>query len=573
MKLQKIKKAWFGLLCVFLLIVTFSKGAFAKEKVYEYSDGVSEFDYSQVKDEKSESQKNYSNPSLTESRFNSLQLSGVVLSKDTANKHWERKDLKNDGYGSVVWDPATATITIDSVNFGEFLKRYNDALNRANNILYFDAVDPDDTVTIKLKGQNIYKPMIEEVKKALAEHNEKYPNQVRGPEFLEETVSIQANCNIVIEAIDNASLELQAYDIFRGNENSRPAINASSTSGKRDVTIKGGHLKLSAYKDFQTISARNVVIENSVVEAISNEGRGIVAEKSLNISGDSKVTVTSNKTAMQGENITILNGVVKASSTSGYGIYTTNGNIDIKDGQVKAISAEKMPAILARVTTVDNKELPKVSIILGDTLSSLNNKLAVTNWIQNGENWYADSIFVPNDVTLPIENTDLSPNQIEIKNYPQLALDSSTSSDLNVVEDSKIVTGKGLLNNDNASVAKTVDEVRKLFKDVDSDYKITIEHADGSVMNADELVGTGCVVVLKDGEEIIDYNIIVVMGDVTGNGIIDTDDAVKILDTIAKPDENKLAGAYELAACVKGKETYNTDDVVKIQDIIVKAMN
>ena len=219
MKLQKIKKAWFGLLCVFLLIVTFSKGAFAKEKVYEYSDGVSEFDYSQVKDEKSESQKNYSNPSLTESRFNSLQLSGVVLSKDTANKHWERRDLKNDGYGSVVWDPATATITIDSVNFGEFLKRYNDALNRANNILYFDAVDPDDTVTIKLKGQNIYKPMIEEVKKALAEHNEKYPNQVRGPEFLEETVSIQANCNIVIEAIDNASLELQAYDIFRGNEN------------------------------------------------------------------------------------------------------------------------------------------------------------------------------------------------------------------------------------------------------------------------------------------------------------------------------------------------------------------
>ena len=399
MRLQKIKKTWFGIVCIFLLLATFSKSVLAEEKVYKYTGDVTEFDYSQVKDEKSEYQKNNSNPSLTEDRFNSLQLSGVVLNKDKVNKHWERRDLESDGYGSVVWDPATATITIDSVNFSEFLKRYNDALNRANFILYFDAVDPDDTVTIKLKGKNIYKSMIEETKEALAEHNQEHPDQVRGPEFLEETVSIQANCNIVIEAIDDASLELQAYEIRQGKESYRPAISASSANGKRDVTIKGGHLKLSAYKDFQVISARNVVIENSVIEATSNEGKGILAEKSLNISGDSKITVNSNKTAMQGENITISSGEVVASSTSGYGIYTTNGNIDIKDGHVKAIGAEKMPAILAQTVTTDIKETPKMGIILGEGLSSLNNKLAVTDWIQSDENWYANSVFVPNDAT------------------------------------------------------------------------------------------------------------------------------------------------------------------------------
>lgn len=515
-------------------IIAFS----AEKKEYKYKGDVTTFDYTGLTHHSTEAggeyTKNLSNPVLTESRFKRIQAPGILLTKSeedkaNPNKHWECNDINDDNYGRIVWDPATATLTLDNVNFSELGKRHDQSVNHANSVLDIAAVDPDDTVTIVIKGKNTYVPVLKEV---VEKYDKEHPDKPIEENAKTEQVFISVNCNLVIKAEgDDASLDIKSYGMVYGEEVERSHAIQVWDSEKNifhNLTIESGTLNLEGFKSGNAIAAGSVTINGGTVNATSKETSAITAR---------------------------------------------DGKITINGGTVVAKAAIGTPAMYARTNGIQNDSIiPENGIVLGKNMRSLGYIPVITQLISDGEigTYHADTVFAPNGTEGPLEDTKNAPSEITVAYNPELELNDSDSS-LNIEQngDEKILTGDNLLNTDSASGIK-VEEIIKDFEDFGNGCEIKITNNQGDTLSNSDSVGTGSKIELVKDGVVIDTVIVIVKGDVDGDGKIDVSDATNMLNAISGIRDD-FEGIYEEASHVTESSNLTVADVVRVLDIATNA--
>ena len=531
---DKIRKIFTSSLAVLTVVGTSPMIVVSADaKKYEY-DGAADFDYSEIKYHGSsnnhslpryyETDKNLSNPKLKEDRFVRLQAPGMELDSTDVNKHWECNDIDDDGAGNIIWDPATATLTLDNVDFGKLSYRHDQVDNHANATLDIAAVNPNDTVTIVIKCKNVFKPILDEAKK-------KDIIDRLGKDYVSEQVMISANCNIVIKAGDeNASLDVESYSMSRGEEASKyHAIQAwdPDTGAFHNLTIESGTLNLKAFKSGNAIVAASVTVNGGTVNATSLEDTAITAR---------------------------------------------NGKITINGGTVVAKAASGKPAMYARTINInDAGTTPEIGIVLGDDMRSIGNKPLVTKLISDGDagTYHYDTVFVPETTVGPLEDTTTALSDVTVEYHPILELNGSDDS-LDVKQDGsdKVLTGDNLLDSEGAAGSKVAD-IKKDFEEAAEGFEIIVVNNEGTKLSDTDSVGTGSKIELVKNDVVFDTIVVVVKGDVDGDGKIDVSDAVNMLNAISGV-RGSFTGVYEQASHVIGDPVLTVADVVKVLNINTK---
>ena len=131
------------------------------------------------------------------------------------------------------------------------------------------------------------------------------------------------------------------------------------------------------------------------------------------------------------------------------------------------------------------------------------------------------------------------------------------------------LTGGGIGDGTTAGAIKAGD-VAKLFDNPGG--AIIVANADGEELGAADTVGTGCVIQLKNGDGVFQEVVVVVKGDVTGRGVVDSTDMMDIIGHIK--GTSTLTGAFLKAANTTG----SADDTITSADLmdvvmLVKANN
>ena len=145
-------------------------------------------------------------------------------------------------------------------------------------------------------------------------------------------------------------------------------------------------------------------------------------------------------------------------------------------------------------------------------------------------------------------------------------------SELNLMSSSRLVVdSSGYLRNIpiitdesmGTHIAETVAEIKKNF----ANESIVIVDINGKTLSDEDSVGTGSVVMLMDGETVIDSITIVVTGDYDGNGSINNRDAAKITRYLVDKEEANL---YQMVAIdVNGDGYVNNRDASMISRYLV----
>ena len=122
-------------------------------------------------------------------------------------------------------------------------------------------------------------------------------------------------------------------------------------------------------------------------------------------------------------------------------------------------------------------------------------------------------------------------------------------------------------------VIRTVKEgqtVKSLKKEMLNPYELLEVYHDGNKLEEDEVVRTGSVIKLVDGDIEYDSRTIVVLGDVNGDGIVSIADLMKTQSYILG---NKLTEIEKIAADVSGDGLVQINDFMMIQSHILELIN
>lgn len=189
--------------------------------------------------------------------------------------------------------------------------------------------------------------------------------------------------------------------------------------------------------------------------------------------------------------------------------------------------------------------------------------------MDDGTTLYDDTLtFTAKDNTTTIE-VDLK--VVEFKAL--VSEEKDTTKDENVViteaEGVKIATSAAIAAGKDDASAMKAEDVIELFETPTAGYAIKVIDKDGDEIEeaalATTVVGTGAEVQLVDGDgNVVDSVVIVMPGDVLGNGMVRIEDIVQIA-AVMKGDAT-LEGAFKLAANVQGES-----DVIDIADIMMVA--
>ncbi len=91
--------------------------------------------------------------------------------------------------------------------------------------------------------------------------------------------------------------------------------------------------------------------------------------------------------------------------------------------------------------------------------------------------------------------------------------------------------------------------------------------AEDEEVSEDQKLGTGMVIKLIKDDRVHDSDILVIKGEITGDGLIKVGDVVAVVNNYLDADENPLEGAYFLAADMDDSGTIRVGDVVAIVNI------
>ena len=149
-------------------------------------------------------------------------------------------------------------------------------------------------------------------------------------------------------------------------------------------------------------------------------------------------------------------------------------------------------------------------------------------------------------------------------NTTQLVLDVVDVKDVDPLTEQIILTDTASYTLDekllkNVTADTTVQTLLTQFKNV----SLTVLDKDGNPLTGSDTVGTGATVNLYNGSKLVDCVTVVVLGDVDGNGHVDTTDYVRIKSVVLSAFA--LSQAETFAADVDNSGTVNTTDYMRIK--------
>ena len=97
--------------------------------------------------------------------------------------------------------------------------------------------------------------------------------------------------------------------------------------------------------------------------------------------------------------------------------------------------------------------------------------------------------------------------------------------------------------------------------------RLKIYRSDGVTEYTGDKIGTGMIVKLFKGSVVVDQKVIVVKGDTDGTGVIDSIDALKVVNHII--ENELLSGVYKVAAETTGDDEINVIDALRIVNHII----
>lgn len=330
-----------------------------------------------------------------EERLNFVNVNSTRLSDPNNTKSFMKL-----GEGTLTWDPATFTMTLDNITV------VGDGWNTSGAIeIVFEEAQQDNQVTLVLKGEN----SITSTSTAIYCRNGDLT--IRAEEGASLTVdsvynSIHGNYLNSIW-VENGSLTIEdgSYDMKAGY----PVINASA-----DIAIGGGAQMKAVSTNGNALytGGGTIQIDGAAVSATATNGTAISGAAGVSIQNGAQVNAgtTAKMSAIYSEqgNIEVKGETtsVTASSTQDSAIFTRNGNIILESGTVNVTAAKGFSPIVARTsgTANDPASVPAAQekIQIGEGLTLNGAKVAATNWkTADGEGgYYSDVMLVPADVEL-----------------------------------------------------------------------------------------------------------------------------------------------------------------------------
>ncbi len=152
----------------------------------------------------------------------------------------------------------------------------------------------------------------------------------------------------------------------------------------------------------------------------------------------------------------------------------------------------------------------------------------------------------------------VSPDAFEVKDGAKdIYVGKELISEIILVDSSSYLKEENRINNVPSLIS--VDTFLKEFKN----ENLKVKDANENVISGTSVVGTGAVVELYDGETLVDSAVVVVLGDIDGNGVIDTTDYLRVKSAFL--EAMKLGDAQTIAADVDGNGTIDGTDYMRIK--------
>jgi hypothetical protein len=183
------------------------------------------------------------------------------------------------------------------------------------------------------------------------------------------------------------------------------------------------------------------------------------------------------------------------------------------------------------------------------TWTALQSALAAANIV------VSDSDASQNDVDLAKTNLQ------KAKSGLSTAIVEFADSNMNIVK-TEGGYAKGI------EVAKTASEIKSSFYEGTEMYVKIYDNKTGALINETDKVGTGCKIKFEVDGEIKEEATVVITGDVKGDGEINSDDVLLILNMMLKGVN--LTDEYLAAANTKNDGDINSDDILLILNFMLK---
>lgn len=202
------------------------------------------------------------------------------------------------------------------------------------------------------------------------------------------------------------------------------------------------------------------------------------------------------------------------------------------------------------VTVPNNVTSLVIRGTLEDNLATL--KIGTTSLIETNEYTLNNLIVGENIVKLEVTS------ESGITKTYQVTITKEDTPGLN-----KITSSIHTITNDYITSVKPDTSFDTFKTEFDNDSnELVLYEADGITKVTNKKIGTGMILKLERGGKVLDQKIIVIYGDTNGDGNVELNDAVKIVNHYL--ETSLLTGAYEIAADVNKNNNVGLDDAVKI---------
>jgi hypothetical protein len=111
----------------------------------------------------------------------------------------------------------------------------------------------------------------------------------------------------------------------------------------------------------------------------------------------------------------------------------------------------------------------------------------------------------------------------------------------------------------NVSAEQTVSDILSNFKNENA----VVKNAKGETVDSTAKVGTGYTVELVEDDEKVDFVTVIILGDVSGDGVVNVTDYIKV--KAALQNAETLSGAYKKASDVDGSGALDVTDYLKVK--------
>lgn len=321
----------------------------------------------------------------------------------------------------------------------------------------------------------------------------------------------------------------------------------SSNADLKDISVSEGTLTPVFDKD---VLDYTVNVDSNVssidITAILNKGQTVIGDGVHNLEyGDNTFPIA--VTAEDGTTKTYTVKVIREQSIS-----SSLDNIGVTNGSLSPTFSSEILDYVAYIgqDAQDITITPRISDILAQVTISLND-----GPYQNISSININDLDIENVVKIKVEGS----NQDTI--YTVTVLEQADEKITSLVYGHEI--SDGMIKT--VKIDTTAEEMKNQLDNDNS--KLKIYEKDGVTEYTGDKIGTGMIVKLFKGSKVVDQKVIVVMGDTDGDGIINSIDALKVVNHII--GNELLLGCYLEAADPTKDKTINAIDALQIVNHII----